>query len=188
MKNIRLFYFAAIAFCFALVSFTTKSGTSLETIFSQQWVTKTYSDPKIQLETPKQLVKTKVQSPASSKKDISKMDAYQYDADDLIIMLSAITYKPEVKANVKGAAAGSLNEMQQRGGLEDFSYENKDTTVSGLSAIIQTGSFKKGNDRIAFRNLITVKDSHIWEIMVAYKAGNDYGTKISEKVIKSVKI
>lgn len=188
MKKMRLFYFAAIAIGFALVSFTLKTGNSLEEIFTQKWTTKTYSDPKIQIETPKELVKTKVQAPETSKKDISKIDAYQYDADDLMIMLSAISYKPSVKANVKGAAAGSLNEMQKRGGVENFSYENKDTLISGLSSIIQKGSFKKGKDNIEFRNLITVKDSHIWELMVAYKAGDAYGAKISDKVIKSVKI
>ncbi len=188
MKKLKTIYLTALAASVMLFAFTPKTAKTLEQVFAQKWTTKSYSEPKIQVETPKELVKANVSIPEKTKESVEKMSAYQYDEDDLMIIVSTLAYKKGTAANLKGAAAGALYEMQTRGGIDEFSYVNKDTVVSGINSILQRGTFKKGNDKIDFNNLITAKENNIWQVMVAYRSGDVYGGKIRDKVMKSVKI
>lgn len=188
MKNIKLLTFFAIALCFAMLSISYKSVKTLEEIFGQAWITKSYCDSKLELQTPHELVETKAAIKESDKKTVDRISTYEYDEADLMILVSAVTYKKNNAASLKGAAAGALHEMQTRGGIDDFSYVNKDTTISGLASIIQRGTFKKGKDKINFHNLITAKENKLWQVMVANTSDDVYGNKIRDKVIQSVKI
>ncbi|MGZ8506335.1 MAG: hypothetical protein ACXWW0_05730 [Bacteroidia bacterium] len=170
------------------MSLSLKSGKTLESIYGQEWVTRSYCDPKIELQTPHQLVETKTIISETNRKSVAKASAYEYGEDDLMILVSSIAYKKGNTASIKGAAAGALHEMQTRGGIEDFSYINKDTTVSGIASIIQRGTFRKGKDKVNFNNLISAKENKLWQVMVANRSDDVYGKKIRNRVIKSVKI
>ncbi|MGZ5245116.1 MAG: hypothetical protein ACXWEY_10790 [Bacteroidia bacterium] len=179
--------FVIFPVCALLFSFSLQYS-ALKALYEQQWITRQYGDPALEIASPETLQPINLEVPEQVKKYVVKMGTYQYQHDALLIMANSVGYKPEVTASLQGAANGSINEMKNRPGVEDFSYIEKTQTISGQEGIIQTGSFRKGEDVLDFHNIITVKGANMWQVFVAYHNGDAYGLKIKEKVLNSIKI
>lgn len=162
--------------------------TTLKDIYEKKWITQKYGDPEMEIASPEVLQPMTIELPEEAKQYVVRMSTNQYQHDALLIMASSVAYKPDVTASLQGAADGSINEMKNRPGMEDFRYTEKSQTISGQEGIVQTGSFKVGNDRLDFHNIITVKGANMWQVFVAYKKGDAYGIRVKDKILKSIKI
>jgi hypothetical protein len=178
----------ALCIFFISSAFTMKQTSDLKSIFEREWIALSYGDPAINIETPAILKLISIDVPEQVKQYIDKMSTYQFEHEALLIMTNTLQYKGDVAANLQGAANGSVTEMKKRDGIEDFTYIEKSITVSGQAAIIQSGSFRSGNDRLDFHNIITVKGNKMWQVFIAYNSGDEYGPKLKDKVVASIKI
>jgi hypothetical protein len=164
-------------------------GKRLEKVYEQPWKSSAYGDPAIQVETPGQLSKVTLQLPAQVQQYVDQMASYQYKEENgLLISVTTIAYKPEVQPNLQGAATGSVNEMKNGKGMEDFTHTEADTTISNREGIVQNGSFKSNGERMDFTNLIVVSGQNAWQVLVATEAGSEYGAKIRSRIIRSIKL
>lgn len=164
-------------------------GKSLEKVYGQEWERSAYGDPAIAVETPGKLSKVKIHLPAQVQQYVDRMASYQYEeGQGLMISVTTIAYKPEIRPDLQGAATGSANEMKNGKGMKDFTYTAKVTTVSNREGIVQHGSFHSNGEKMDFTNLIVVSGQHAWQVLVATEAGNEYGARIRDKIIRSLQL
>lgn len=166
------------------------NNTQIETtLLQKEWVKKTYPLG-LSLETPIALERTTLPIPENVKAYIEKMNCYTIEKDLFGIAVNTFQYKPIVgQVSLEGAAQGSVNEMKSQKGVSGFTYNQEQIEKNGISGILQKGTFLQNKKaKIAFVNIALGEKLALWQVIVTYKAGDEVGKKMAERIIKSIEI
>jgi hypothetical protein len=163
-----------------------KSSTPPENTIELKWTTAQYGNPaELTVESPVQLEAEDSTVPDSLKKLLERKYSYQFRSDTLYIQINIAQYKNN-KADLKGAAAGAIEEQLKRN--TDLKVQEKPIQVSGLAAIREDGTFSKDNERITVSAIIVTRDKMLWQVIVAHNEGNEEASKIKERILNSMKV
>ncbi|MCU0391160.1 MAG: hypothetical protein MUE81_08580 [Thermoflexibacter sp.] len=156
-----------------------------------KWVNEMYGNGSIILETPKTLEKAQlIQLPEEVKAALVNYETYRYEeGNNLTILLNIAQYQPSITANLEGAAAGAMKQMEAQPEVRNFTYEQDEYPLANMLGIRQDGSFERiGDKNYAFTNVIFTKDAMMWQISISYPQDDINGALIVERVLQSIVI
>ncbi len=142
------------------------------------------------VETPAKLTKGDLPLPDNVKKVIDQMYVYDYMSEKgFKIMINSIKYKPVIKrANLQGAANGSVNKMKSQKGVTNFNYTQDTISRNGISGFLQKGTYQQNGVEAEFMNAGFAKGIIIWQVIVVYQKDDDVGRIAAKRVINSIEI
>ncbi len=196
LKYLLIYTIAFIALCIIgffigtyLLSYFQNENTS-KSIFAQKWVTETYGNYGLTLETPFRLEENKVTVPANLKDVVDNIESFTYPKKrGFKIRVNSIQYKPVVRAvNLQGAANSSVAEIKRRKGVTDLNYTEEIVMISNLQGLKQNGSYKQDGIPYEFINVVLGDGLHLWQITFTYNQKDVNGKKAAERVYKSLDI
>ena len=171
----------------SLLSFLNPDKTPLE-ILGEQWVSETYGNYGLNVETPVKMTRTELQLPDNLRGVIDEMDTYGYQSSKVFyIIINSIKYKPVIGSiNLQGAANGSVNKVRIEKGVTNFKYTEEHVLQGEIQGFLQKGSYKQNNTDIAFINAGYGEGLHLWQVSVGYLLNDNPGEKIAERIIQSI--
>lgn len=190
-----------IVICVVAGAFATQFGRRVAKSFSEikapaEWLTSNWKpfsplpSGVISLQLPVNLVQYKQTLPVEMAARVKSDYAYQNgDKDGLKINLVAVQYADSLSVNIDSAAKAVIEEMEAQKDYSQFDYNQKEITINGRPAIVQTGSYVyKASTALQFQNLIVSSGDALCRILMTYGAADDNGNLIAGKLIQSVKI
>jgi hypothetical protein len=154
----------------------------------RDWIGRYYGKPPIYVETPFELKPTSLAVPKEYQKNLKAMTVHEYvDKPMLTIMVNNITYIPSITANLEGAAAGAMRQLENTSTISGLSFTQQNIKQGNKNAIHQKGSFIQSGKPYYFENRIIVQDQNLWSVLVKYNKSNKDGLQIKDRVFKSIK-
>ncbi len=159
--------------------------------YQEDWKRESYGQFGLSVETPVRLFKGDLPIPDNLRVYIDEMEYFSYGDNNspLAIAINTILYKPEIGSiSLEGAANGSVAEMKMQPGVTDFTYSQDPFSVNDLPGFIQRGTYKKDGVQVEFINSAFINGMTMYQVMVAYEAGDDKGKSAAQRVIASIEI
>lgn len=97
-------------------------------------------------------------------------------------------YIENITPSLKGAATGSVNQVQQSPGVTDFEHLQRDTVVGGQPAVIQQGTYKKDRERFCFTNFVVSKAQRVAGVTIIFRSNDKNGDAVACRIISTVKL
>ncbi len=160
-----------------------------KTLLESEWVFESYGNPEISLLTPVKLNAQPLTVPADARGMIEKLESYNYTSDENFqIMINLVTYTDNISANLQGSADGSVNQMKQMTGIQNFSFQEEDFMLPNMPGKKQTGNYVLQGKEIKFENVLFTKANHLWQVTIQYKKGDGNGQKKAKKILESIRV
>ena len=158
-------------------------------ILNSEWSDFSYGSPAISFVLPKPPKPARPNLPDELWQFLVDIETYSYkEADNYQFMASSVTYAPFINANIEGAAQGAVKEMENQKGITNLKFKENAYTLGKLSGLIQHGTFIKNDEVFEFTSVYFTRKSNLWQVMMNHRRGDVYGRKITEKILKSLKI
>jgi hypothetical protein len=172
-----------------LVSLFKSEKTSQE-ILSQEWITKTYGNYGLTVETPVVLIEKELAFPDQLKEVIEEISSSEYNTTKgFRVFVNSIKYKPIIQEiSLQNAAIGAINEIKMMQGVTDFDYIEEEIDHNGIPGFKQTGTYKHKNIPIKFINIGYGVGLNIWQVVIAYHIDDEIGKIAAKRVIESIEI
>ncbi len=166
-----------------------KSEKTSKLVLKQKWTKNRYGFG-LTVETPVKLTKDDLPLPDNVKKVIDQMYVYDYMSEKgFKIMINSIKYKPVIKrANLQGAANGSVNKMKSQKGVTNFNYTQDTISNNGIPGFLQKGTYQQNGIEAEFMNAGFAKGILVWQVIVVYQKDDDVGRIAAKRVINSIEI
>ncbi len=173
----------------AIVDFFMSDKTP-ENILEQQWITASYGETGLTIETPVRLEKATLEFPEELKPYLVRFDTYNnLSAKGFKVFVNSILYVSELKeVNLQGAADGSVSEMKAQKGVTDFTYQEEETNLGPIPGKMQRGRYKQDGQGINFINVMYALDIRMWHVTVGWLDKDEFGPAAAERVIRSIAI
>lgn len=167
-------------------NFKTKTN---QTLLTSSWKEIRIGKSDLQLKLPFDLEKQEIPLPEAAKNMIDTMESYAHLSDNgFKVMVSIAKYKEGIEANLEGAVAGSIGEIQKMQGISEFKWNREDTVVGSLKGTMSIVNFKLLTYPMEVK-LLTVCDRNIlYQIFTQYSKDDETGKKASEKITSSATI
>ena len=173
-------------------------GHPTKDLLEGEWVSSEYGNPSVYIETPKVLKRTDAneQIPKEAMDMLKEFQMFGYGAilDQFFVLVSTNKYKDEVQLDLSKALEGIINTMELRGArniiLKQEEYETTDG-ISGIKAygtMTQVDPVSKESIKVYYDIMIFGHENGLQQILVVHKEGDEYGKKISERVLRSVEL
>jgi hypothetical protein len=105
------------------------------------------------------------------------------------VEVNMYSYRPNVSNDLEIAAAATATEMKKSEEISDLKYTTDTVTQSGMSALLQEGSFLyKSGIRLSFCNLLMVSGQHRWEVAIRYREDDTTALATAHRIIKSIHV
>jgi len=181
---------AVSLFALGLIVYSIAFGSqSTEDLLVSDWQLLTYGDPPMTIQSPAPLNPITLQLPPQVRRYIDQMHTYAFEeGSDLSIMISTVTYLPEINPDLKGAARGAIVEMRARKGISDVAFKEEPYYLANLTGILQHGTFRHDGDAYDFSNLMFVYNKSLMQMMVSFRSGDEDGQAIRDRLLKSLRI
>ncbi len=165
-----------------------KTQTS-QTLLASSWKEFQVGKSALYLHLPFTLTTQDIPLPETAENLIDTMESYAHLSDKgFKVMVSIANYKEGVEANLEGAVAGSIGEMQKMQSVSDFKWNRADTVIGSLKGVMSVVNFKLLTYPMEVK-LLTVCDKNIlYQIFTQYSKDDETGKKASEKIISSATI
>jgi hypothetical protein len=167
---------------------------NLKTETTQSILTSSWNDIQIgksalQLSLPFNLSKQEIPLPEAAKSLIDTMESYSHLSDNgFKVMVSVANYKEGIEANLDGAIAGSVGEMQNMQGINDFKWDRIDTTISSLKGCIAIVNFKLLTYQMEVKLLTVCNKNIIYQVYTQYSKDDETGKKAADRILASATI
>lgn len=165
-----------------------KTQTS-QTLLASSWKEFQVGKSALYLHLPFSLTKQEIPLPETAENLIDTMESYAHFSDNgFKVMVSIAKYKEGIEANLEGAVAGSIGEIQKMQGISEFKWNREDTVVGSLKGAISIVNFKLLTYPMEVK-LLTVCDRNIlYQIFTQYSKDDETGKNASEKITSSATI
>jgi hypothetical protein len=105
------------------------------------------------------------------------------------VEVNMYSYRQNVSNDLEVAGAASATEMKKNEEISDLKYTTDTLTQSGMSALLQEGSFTyKSGIRLSFSNLLMVSGQHRWEVAIRYREDDTTALATAHRIIKSIHV
>ncbi len=173
-------------------------GNYTKSLYESEWVVSEYGNPAIKIETPKVLKRTdpKEYFNENIAAVISEMQVFNFGniSEKLSISISTLTYKKKLEVELNVFAEEFLKDFEAKGAqnlivkTEDFQTEERVEGVKCYGTMNVIDEVKKTGIKVYYELVVFKQDNGLQYIMVTHEEGNEYGNKISEKIINSVEL
>ncbi|RFS20945.1 hypothetical protein DVR12_16460 [Chitinophaga silvatica] len=107
----------------------------------------------------------------------------------LRITVNMHSYQPNVSNTLEDAMAASHLSLQMKETATDITCKSVPVLISGVPGVLEEGNYMyKGALRLSFSNLIMIKGSNRWQILINYRDDDQIGQQVAQRILKSVKI
>lgn len=159
-------------------------------LLTNPWQTVTPGNSGLTFATPLKLNEFNQELPSQVRGQFEFVKSYSTNkSQPLQIAVTIMKLKPPLKARLQEGANGAVGEMMNQPDVSQFTYNDSQTAISDIPAILQSGSYLWQNtDKIHFRNLVITRERTAWQITILYKADDPSGTEVADSIIHSVTI
>lgn len=165
--------------------------SSTKELYNAKWKTQSFGKNTLTIKTPVELKVEKVpELPEEVKQLIDFIELYNYTSliNNLQIVVSSSKYLNAVPLNLDGATNGVINTLKTQPTITDFIYEIEEYNDFGLTGNKITGTFNERGVSKEFTLFVFVKENSLWNVMFSNKQNDEFGKKIIDKIINSLKI
>ncbi len=168
---------------------------SNKSLYEREWVTSDYGFPAVILSTPEAL--TRVQMPQSDKeKQQSQTSVFAYSnlKTQLIIAVGTTAMQTNDSISLDQMLKYKLDVTAKQYGAKDVTYNAEEFTQNGVRGIRGTGTLVAQNFisgeaiKMQYDMYVFVQQNGIQEVSVLFKEGDEYGTKIDQRIIESIQL
>lgn len=171
-------------------------GHPTKELLEGEWVTSSYGNPNVTIETPKVL--KRLDTSKMLPKELiaalksSSMFAYGSMLDDYYILVNTMVPKQPTEVDLSKSLDGSIQEMQNRGAQNILKKQTDFQTKEGIEGLKGYGTMElidpvlKQSHKMYFEILIFKQDQGIQQVIIMSKEGDKYASQITDRIIKSV--
>ncbi len=190
----------ALSVCIKYFGFTyikdTILGHPTKELLESDWVASSYGYPPINIETPKILLRQRIELPAEAKASIKEyqMFAYQSALDLFSIGVTSTTLKQEVEPNIEQSVEFFLKDLENKGAKDITTKSEEFTTQSGVKGLKSYGSGKfKFPDSEELENgkytiLTFAGKGFQQQVLLTWLEDDTYAQSIVDRIISSVDV
>lgn len=103
------------------------------------------------------------------------------------VVTNVMAYRPGIVCSLAHAAEGAAQGMAHAADVTGFTFTQRDTTVTGRSAVIQQCRWKEGRRDCAAKSLIAAEGPTLWQFIVIYAPGKEEAAD-ADRLLKSVRL
>lgn len=154
------------------------------------WQTATIGRQALEISTPVKLWVHDQPLEGEEAKMIEYAKSYRNeDGGGIRIAVNMYNYQSNAANDLETAMAASHNDMQLSETASDMNCKSVPVLISGMKGILEEGNYLyKGGIRLAFCNLVMIKGSARWQILINYRDDDQVGYQVAQRILKSVKI
>jgi hypothetical protein len=190
----------ALGVCIKYFGFTyikdTIFGHPTKELLESDWVASSYGYPPINIETPKILLRQRIELPAEAKVSIKEyqMFAYQSALDLFSIGVTSTTLKEEVEPNVEQSVEFFLKDLENKGAKDITTKSEEFTTQSGVKGLKSYGSGKfkfPGSEELEngkYTILTFAGKGFQQQVLLTWLEDDTYAESIVDRIISSVDV
>lgn len=165
--------------------------SSTKELYNAKWKTQSFGKNTLTIKTPVELKVEKVpELPEEVKQLIDFIELYNYSSlvNNLQIVVSSSKYLKTVPLNLDGVTNGAINTLKNQPTITDFIYEIEEYSDFSLTGNRITGTFNERGVSKEFTLFVFVNEQSLWNVMFSNKQNDEFGKKIIDKIINSLKI
>jgi hypothetical protein len=160
---------------------------STEDLYKGEWKEHTFGNPPMKLKLPFSLNSNYIDIPPLIHKLVAHMNTYSYEAGtNFMMMVNTVRYVPDIDADLRGAANGSIEQLKSMPEIYNVQYEEQPLYVEGKAAIRQDGSLVQQQNENMFVNIIIVDGNNLWQLTMMYPIGDEHGKLLIEEILSSI--
>ena len=173
-------------------------GHQTKELLEGEWVKSQYGNPGVIIETPQVLTRVDLKKalPKEGLALIKDMQSFGYGSflGDFYLMVSTYSFKQENALDLSKALEGSIKMMELQGAQNMLVKQEDFETPEGLKGIKGYGTFSKVDDKsnsstkLYYEILLFSQNGGLQQIMILYEEGDEYATKIAERILNSVEL
>ena len=173
-------------------------GHQTKELLEGEWVKSQYGNPGVIIETPEVLTRVDLKKalPKEGLALIKDMQSFGYGSflGDLYLMVSTYSFKQENALDLSKALEGSIKMMELQGAQNMLVKQEDFETPEGLKGIKGYGTFSKVDDKsnsstkLYYEILLFSQNGGLQQIMILHEEGDEYATKIAERILNSVEL
>ncbi|MBO9727881.1 MAG: hypothetical protein J7623_04520 [Chitinophaga sp.] len=154
------------------------------------WQTATIGRQALEISTPVKLWVHDQPLEGEEAKMIEYAKSYRNeDGGGIRIAVNMYNYQANAANDLETAMAASHNDMQLSETATDMNCKSVPVLISGMKGILEEGNYLyKGGIRLVFCNLVMIKGSARWQILINYRDDDQVGYQVAQRILKSVKI
>lgn len=155
------------------------------------WETVTIGRQALQISTPVHLRINDIALPTEQASGITYHKRYTNDQKEgMKIEVRFFSYLINTSNSLKSAAIQSIKGMETTTDITDIQYKDEPALQSDKAeCLLQQGTYQYKNAiRLSFANLIMVRGQHRWVISLHYRADDQNGRQIADRILQTVSI
>jgi hypothetical protein len=158
-------------------------------LMEADWNEQTYGPPEITLSLPKELKPQVPRIPDEMWRYVSELESYHFtEKESYNFSLTCAEYIPLIKISLEGAANGGIEEIKNTKGISNVKFSETPYTLGKMKGIMQHGSLQENEEAMEFTVLYLTRKSSMWQIIFIHPWGDANGRKVSERILKSLKV
>jgi hypothetical protein len=162
----------------------------------KEWITSSYGNPPIEVETPKVLERKVVADnmPPEVKALIKDMQTFVYGDifSTFFVEVQTISLKETQEVDLNKSLEGLVQEMQSRGATNITVKQEEAQTDQGVKVLKCHGTFSTPNGmdgvKMEYQIYLFNYQGGIQHIAIAHKEGDNYAQQIAERILASAKL
>ena len=171
-------------------------GNPTKELYEGEWIKSDYGNPAVTIETPKVLKRTKL--PGGNKDmGIKESQAFAYGTvfDEVMVNISTTSFKDTLSRPLEKVVEKEIKSFEKQYKAKDvFVKQDQFDTKEGISGIKAYGTmvvFKEDSDKgikIGYEIMVFGQEGGLQEIIITYRDNDEYGSKISDRIVNSVEL
>lgn len=168
---------------------------SNKSLYQREWVTSDYGFPTLVISTPEALTRVNIpQSDQEKQQSQTSLFSYSNLKTQLIIAVGTTALQTNDSLSLDNLMKYKLDAISKQYGASDVTYNADEFTQNGIRGIRGTGSLVAQNFvsgeavKMLYDMYVFVQRNGIQEVGVLYKEGDEYGAKITQRIIESIQL
>jgi hypothetical protein len=158
-------------------------------IFSSEWIHYNYGSPALSFSSPKELKQVGPVIPKKLWKSLRYAESFSFkEIDNYYLTIQRIEFIFFVKGDVEKVSKEEMSDLQNKKSISHLKYKQAPYTLDKEKGIMHYGTFETNDTKFEFTHLDIQYKSSIWQIMIKYQKGDQFGKKITQKILTSMKI
>lgn len=165
-------------------------GHPTKELLESDWYQSSYGYPAIGLETPKVLIATSSGVPDDARQFMTSNASFSYGSfiNGFYITLTTVEFNEQVPLELEKVVENAVNLIESQEGLTDFSYDEEEITIDGVSGKLLNGTIKAMESELMLKQYIFINGNAVQQLTLIRKMNDDYAAKIEARIEKSIQL